>query len=49
LELVVVWLRREGESSLMIFGGLEDNPIKGLISVLSIGQKLVKFNTSVQE
>jgi hypothetical protein len=35
------------------FGGLDDNPIKGLIGVLSVGHvlsvKLVKFNMSVQE
>jgi hypothetical protein len=35
------------------FGGLDDNPIKGLIDVLSVGYvlslKLVKFNISVQE
>jgi hypothetical protein len=40
------------ESSLVGFGGLDDNPIKGLIGVLSVGQmlgvKLVKFNTSEQ-
>jgi hypothetical protein len=37
----------------MGFGGLDDNPIKGLTCVLSVGQvfsvKLEKFNTSVQE
>jgi hypothetical protein len=42
----------EIESSLVGFGGLDDNPIKKLISVLSVQQllsvKLVKFNTSVQ-
>jgi hypothetical protein len=42
----------EIESSLVGFGGLDDNPIKGLTSALSVGQvlsvKLVKFNTSVQ-
>jgi hypothetical protein len=41
------------ESSLVGFGGLDDNPIKGLIGVFSVGQvlcvKLIKFNTSVQE
>jgi hypothetical protein len=35
------------------FGGLDDNPIKGLAGVLSVGQilsvKLIKFNTSDQE
>jgi hypothetical protein len=44
---------RPTESSIVGFGGLDDNPIKGLTSVLSVGQvlsvKLVKFNTSVQE
>jgi hypothetical protein len=44
---------RQVESSLVGFGGLDDNPIKGLTGVLSIGQvlsvTLVKFNTSVQE
>jgi hypothetical protein len=43
----------EIESSLVGFGGLDDNPIKGLRCVLSVGQvlsvKIVKFNTSVQE
>jgi hypothetical protein len=43
----------EIESSLVGFGGLDDNPIKGLTCVLSVGQmlniKLVKFNTSVKE
>jgi hypothetical protein len=42
-----------GESSLIGFGGLDDNPIKRLIVVLSVGHvlsvKLVNFNTSVQE
>jgi hypothetical protein len=41
------------ESSLVGFVGLDDNPIKKLIGVLSVEQmlsaKLVKFNTSVQE
>jgi hypothetical protein len=37
----------EIESPLVGFGGLNDNPTKGLIGVLSVGQKLVKFNTSV--
>jgi hypothetical protein len=41
------------ESSFVGFGGLDGNPIKGLISVLSVGQmlsgNLLKFNTSVQE
>ena len=43
--------KREIESSPVGFGGLDDNPIKGLTCVLSVGQvlKLVKFNTSVQE
>ena len=40
------------ESSLVVFGDLDDNPVKGLKGVLSVGQvlsvKLVKFNTSVQ-
>jgi hypothetical protein len=40
-------------SSLVGFGGLDDNPIKGLTGVLSVEHvpnvKLVKFNTSVQE
>jgi hypothetical protein len=44
---------RPAESSLAGFGGLDDNPTKGLIGVLSVGHvlsvKLVKFNTSVQE
>jgi hypothetical protein len=43
----------EIESSLVGFGGLDDNPIKGLTGVLNVEQvltvKLVKFNTSVQE
>jgi hypothetical protein len=37
----------------MGFGGLDDNPIKGLIGVLSVGHvlsvNLIKFNISVQE
>jgi hypothetical protein len=41
------------EISLVGFGGLDDNPTKGLTCVLSVGHvlsvKLVKFNTSVQE
>jgi hypothetical protein len=41
------------ESSLVGFVGLDDNPIKELIGVLSVEQmlsvKLVKFNTSIQE
>ena len=40
------------ESSLLGFGGLDDNPIKGLTSVLSVEQvlnaKLTGFNTSEQ-
>jgi hypothetical protein len=36
----------------MDFGGLDDNPIKGLTCVLSVERvhsaKLVEFNTSVQ-
>jgi hypothetical protein len=40
------------ESSLVGFGGLDDNPIKGLISVLSVEQVLSEkhawFNTSEQ-
>jgi hypothetical protein len=40
------------ESSLVGFGGLDDNPIKGLTCVLSVEQvmsaKLVEFSTSVQ-
>jgi hypothetical protein len=43
----------EIESYLVGFGGLDDNPIKGLAYVLSVGHvlsaKLIKFNTSVQE
>jgi hypothetical protein len=39
-----------GESSLVDFGGLDDNPIKGLTSVISVEQvpnaKLIGFNTS---
>ena len=42
----------EIESSLVGFGGLDDNPIKGLTSVLSVEQvlyvKLIWFNTSEQ-
>jgi transposase InsO family protein len=42
----------ELESSLLGFGGLDDNPIKGLTSVLSVEQvlnaKLTGFNTSKQ-
>ena len=42
----------EIESSLVVFGGLDDNPIKGLTSVLSVEQvlnaKLSRFNTSEQ-
>jgi hypothetical protein len=38
--------------SLVDFGGLDDNPIKGLTSVLSVEQvlsvKLTRFNTSEQ-
>ena len=41
------------KSSLVGFGGLDDNPIKGLTGVLSVGHalsvKLIKFNISVQE
>jgi hypothetical protein len=40
------------ESSLVGFGGLDNNPIKGLTCVLSVKQvlraKLVEFNTSIQ-
>jgi hypothetical protein len=40
------------ESSLVGFGGLDDNPIKGLTSVLSVehvlNAKLTGFNTSEQ-
>jgi hypothetical protein len=40
------------ESSLMVFGGLDDNPIKGLTCVLSVehvlNAKLTWFNTSEQ-
>ena len=40
------------ESSLLGYGGLDDNPIKGLTSVLSVEQvlnaKLTGFNTSEQ-
>jgi hypothetical protein len=40
------------ESSLVGFGGLDDNPIKGLIGVLSVEQvlnaKLTWFNISKQ-
>ena len=40
------------ESSRVSFGGLDDNPIKGLTSVLSVEQvlnaKLSRFNTSEQ-
>jgi hypothetical protein len=40
------------ESSLLGFGGLDDNPIKGLTSVISVEQvlnaKLTGFNTSEQ-
>jgi hypothetical protein len=40
------------ESSFVGFGGLDDNPIKGLTSVLSVEQvlnaKLTGFNTSEQ-
>jgi hypothetical protein len=47
------WLSSEVcESSLVGFGGLDDNPIKGLTSVLSVEQvlnaKLTGFNTSEQ-
>jgi hypothetical protein len=39
------------ESSLVGFGGLDNNPIKGLLGVLSVGQvlsvELVRFNVSV--
>jgi hypothetical protein len=42
----------EIESSLVGFGGLDDNPIKGLTSVLSVehvlNAKLTGFNTSEQ-
>jgi hypothetical protein len=42
----------KGESSLVGFGGLDDNPIKRLTSVLSVEQvlnaKLTGFNTSEQ-
>jgi hypothetical protein len=40
------------ESSLVGFGGLDDSPIKGLTSVLSVehvlSEKFAEFNTSVQ-
>jgi hypothetical protein len=40
------------ESSLMSFGGLDENPIKGLTCVLSVeyvlNAKLIGFNTSEQ-
>jgi hypothetical protein len=42
----------DNESSLVGFGGLDDNPIKGQTSVLSVEQvlnaKLTGFNTSEQ-
>jgi hypothetical protein len=42
----------EIESYLVVFGGLDDNPIKGLTGVLSVEQvlnaKLIGFNTSEQ-
>jgi hypothetical protein len=42
----------EIESSIVGFGGLDDNPIKGLTSVLSVehvlNSKLTGFNTSEQ-
>jgi hypothetical protein len=42
----------EIESSLVGFGGLNENQIKGLTGVLTVGHvlsvKLVKFNTSVK-
>jgi hypothetical protein len=45
--------RKDLESSLVGFGDLDDNPIKGLTGLLRIGHvlsiELVKFNTSVQE
>jgi hypothetical protein len=41
------------ESSLVGFGGLNDNPIKGLTGMLNVGHvliiKFVKLNTSIQE
>jgi hypothetical protein len=44
------YLHNPLESSLVGFGGLDDNPIKGLTSVLSVEQvlnaKLTGFNTS---
>jgi hypothetical protein len=44
--------KEEIESSLVGFGSLNDNPIKGLIGVLSVEQvlsaNLVEFNTSIQ-
>jgi hypothetical protein len=43
---------KQCESSLVGFGGLDDNPIKELTSVLSVEQvlnaKLTGFNTSEQ-
>jgi hypothetical protein len=45
-------IQGEIESSLVGFGGLDDNPIKGLTSVLSVEQvlnaKQTGFNTSDQ-
>jgi hypothetical protein len=45
-------LFRVTENSLVGFGGLDDNPIKGLICVLIVEQvlsaKLARFNTSEQ-
>jgi hypothetical protein len=47
-----IFLAISRESSLVGFGGLDDNPIKGLTSVLSVEQvlnaKLTGFNTSEQ-
>jgi hypothetical protein len=55
LEIVVLWvlfIARVFESSLVGFGGLDDNPIIGLTSVLSVEQvlnaKLTGFKTSEQ-
>jgi hypothetical protein len=44
--------KRMNESSLVGFGGLDDNPIKGLTCVLSVEQmlnaKFIGFNISEQ-
>jgi hypothetical protein len=51
-KIVEIRSRFTSESSLVDFGGLDDNPIKGLTSMLSVEQmlnaRLIGFNASEQ-